>query len=67
MKSVLIGLGTIVIGFFFINIVMMSVFGGRGDSELAIVISILFLSGVVAISAAEIIKKLEKADEVDWE
>jgi len=65
MKSVLIGLGTIVIGFFFINIVMMSVFGGRGDSELAIVISILFLSGVVAISAAEIIKKLEKADEVD--
>ena len=67
MKSILTGLGTMVIGFFLIAVMMMYVSGGRGGNELAIVMSILFLSGVVATSTAEIIKKLEELRNTEGE
>jgi len=67
MKSILIGLGTMVIGFFFINVIMMVLSGGRGDTELAIVMSILFLCGVVATSTAQIIKNLKISSDSEEE
>lgn len=61
MRSMLIGLGTMAIGFILVSVIAMFISGGRGDATgLVTILSILYLSGVVATSAAAIIKKIEE-------
>ena len=68
MRSMLIGLGTMVIGFFLIGTLAMVISGGRGDATgLATILSILYLSGVVATSATAIIKNIQESRESDNE
>jgi hypothetical protein len=61
MKQLLTGLGIFILGFIFLNIC--STFWGSGDSNFPIVMSILYLSAIIAGSASLILDAIREGND----